>query len=95
MDEFNESCYSEDFKVMGDTCPHPTKANTYESIDECVSKYDEFCHECENIGFGEPLPLFVYLGKPDGDELTYGYPNYPDYIVEKKINNKIMAERAW
>ena len=72
---------------------HPTKANTWHTLEEIKIQYEEFCADCEKYG-QEPLPHFVYVGQPDGDEEKYGYPDYPDYIISQGPRGGISIRRV-
>jgi len=88
-------CYSPGYRIEGDNNPHPTKAYTFESKEECISKYEEFVSDCINHDYGTPAPLWVYEGAPDGDEEMYGYPDFPDYIVRlHTTRHKVIWETA-
>ena len=87
-------CYSDRFGIEFNKNPNPGRVCTFDSLDECISQYEEFVADCENCGC-IPSPLWVYLGKPDGNEHKYGFPDYPDYIVRKHTTrNKVIAEKA-
>jgi len=78
--------YSQEFQTY--PCgPYPTKARTWDSLEEIQSEYDEFCDDCENQG-QIALPLWVYVGEPAGDEERYGYPDYPDYVVDNERSER-------
>lgn len=73
--------YGQSFLVKPNTCPHPTKAHTWLSLQKAKDSYAEFVQECDNMG-QTPAPHWLYVGEPDGDEERYGYPDYPDYILD-------------
>ncbi len=88
-------CYSQGFRVKEDRNPHPTKAHTFQTLEECRSKYEDFVSDCINMSAGTPAPLWVYLGEPEGDEEKYGYPDYPDYFVRLHTErHKVVIEKA-
>jgi len=85
-------CYSENFRYEGDNNPYPSKAQTYSSIEEAVSKYKDFVQESENFSSGKPAPLWLYFGEPDGDEEQYGYPDWYDKLIRVGPRGGIICE---
>lgn len=85
-------CYGQEFMVDR-ICPspYPTKAQTWESLEQAVSQYEEFVADCENTEY-TPSPHWLYLGKPDGDETMYGYPDVFDYIIRVGPRGKVIVE---
>lgn len=79
-------CYGQEFRLEYDNFPCPTKAQTWDSLEECIEAYEEFLVECERND-QEAATFWVYLGKPDGDEEVYGYPDYPDYFLAQREDN--------
>ena len=86
-------CFSESFRYEGDNNPHPSKAHTYNSVSEAISKYGDFVQESDNFGFGKPAPLWLYFGTPDGDEEKYGYRDWPDRYIRVGPRGGIIIER--
>ena len=86
------ACYSEQYRYEGDINPHPSKAHTYTSISEAISKYTDFVQESENFGFGKPAPLWLYFGEPNGDEEKYGYPDMYDKIIRVGPRGAVVVE---
>jgi len=84
--------YSPDFSVFP-ASPYPSKSHAWESLKRCKDCYAEFVADCDRWG-QVPLPLWVYVGKPAGDERSLGYPNYPDYIVATGKRGGIICERV-
>jgi len=76
-----KKCYGPDFATSPNTCPYPTEANTWNSIEDCIKSYHEFLIECDKFDY-VPESLFIYLGEPDGDEVHFGYPYFPDFVIE-------------
>lgn len=71
--------YGQDFQVFP-AGVNPTKANVWYTLDEVMEQYEEFCIDCERFD-QTPLPHWLYIGEPGGNEERYGYPDYPDYII--------------
>ena len=90
------NCFSDRFMVreLGTgTNAYPGKAHTYKSIAEAVSKYTEFVQDCKNFGTGEPLPLYLFWGEPNGDEEKSGYFEFPDRFIRVGPRGGIIVER--
>jgi hypothetical protein len=84
-------CYGQEFKLEGDNFPCPTKAQTWDTVGECIKAYEEFLVECESNGV-EPGAFWVYLGEPDGNEDQYGYPDMYDFLLTKREDNSTWAK---
>ena len=86
--------YGQEFMVQG-ACPspYPTKAHTWESLEQAVSQFEEFAADCENSGY-EPMPHWLYEGAPKGDETLLGYPDWPDKIVRVGPRGNIIMENC-
>lgn len=88
--------YGEAFRFASDNSPYPSKAYTYESLEDAKNCYLEFVADAEKFGFGEPKDWWLYKGTPDGDEEKYGYPEFPDYVLSTPVGggelvvNKIL-----
>ena len=87
-------CYSDGFRLIGDSNPHPGKAHTWKTLSHARNSFAEFAADCDNFGMGEPAPLWVYIGKPDGDEDKYGYPDCADYYIEAGPRGGVYIKRA-
>ncbi len=79
------SYYGQDFRYKGDSNPYPGKAHVYDSLKHVKDCYKEFIADSEKFGFGDPGDYYVYKGKPDCDEETHGYPEFPDYILSLSV----------
>ena len=80
--------YCPEFSVMPDNSPYPRPAVSYTDLQELLDDYEQFCRDCDRWG-QEPAPVWVFAGIPSGDESSYGYPDYPDWIVERKADRII------
>ena len=72
--------YSPQFSFRNNNV-HSTKAHQHESLKKVIASYAEFVQECDNFSYEKPAPLYLYAGTLNGDESTFGYPDYPDRIL--------------
>ena len=87
-------CFTvKEFEVYPNTSVHPQPARQWRTLKEVQESYKEFCVECDKWG-QEPLDLWIYAGTLFGDEATYGYPDYPDYILSHGPRGGIHISRA-
>jgi len=84
--------YAPEFSVLPDTCPYPRPAISFNSVMELMDDYGNFCYECDRWG-QNPAPVQVYIGEPSGEEAKYGYPDYPDYVIERE-DDRIVIKNA-
>jgi len=80
----NRKCYGQEF---GSNQIYPTKAHTWNSPEECKNAYEEYLIECDKFGYTPVGTYCVFLGEPDGDEEQFGYPEFPDFIIEMDVND--------
>lgn len=85
-----EKCYGAQFSTEPNNFPYPTKAQAWNSTDECKDAYEEFLIECQNLG-SEPAMYWLFIGEPVGDEEDLGYPDQCDFFIEPDENNSLMA----
>lgn len=85
--------YSQGFQVECATNIYPTEARTWDNLNQIVQSYEEFVSDCSNFD-QKPIPLWVYIGTPDGDEEIYGYPDWPDYIIRIGPRKNIIVDKV-
>lgn len=81
--------YGQEFQIHPNM-PYPTKAQIWESIEECKSQYEKFLADCDKFD-QIPLATWIFVGTPDGDEDIYGYPDYPDYLILPDSKDPLKA----
>jgi hypothetical protein len=88
----NDRMFGSDFETYPASA-FPSKAIQWDSLEHASRCYGEFCADCMKYGM-IPMDYFVYIGEKEGDEETYGYPDYPDIILhynrdteEVEVNN--------
>lgn len=65
---------------------HPQKALVFRNLTEAREELEDQARE-HFKGSHSPLLLRVFIGTPDGDEETYGYPDEPDYVFRADGNH--------
>ena len=86
----DKNCFGQEFMTTPNSWPVPSKAQEWESIEDCREAYEEFLLECDSDD-QTPAPHWLYLGIPDGNEEDYGYRDYPDYFVEPEEEGSTEA----
>jgi hypothetical protein len=64
----------------------PSKPDCYTSLSVAQSELSDYARRYFNDGGEQPLILRLFVGEPDGDEETYGYPDEPDYVFRADCN---------
>lgn len=82
--------YTPEFGIMPDTNPYPRRAVAWDSFQEAVEAYEGFLMECDKWG-QVPCPCQVYVGEPSGDEEMYGYPDYPDFVLDTQDGEVVIT----
>ena len=91
MAYYRHGYYGENFHTFPASV-HPTKANVWATLKKVKAEYEEFCMECANND-QSPVPHWVYMGRPSGNEERYGYPDYPDYIITQGPKGGITVRK--
>ena len=86
----DKNCFRQEFMTTPNSWSFPSKAQVWESIEDCQEAYEEFLLECDSDD-QTPAPHWLYLGIPDGNEEDYDYRKTIQTIMlnqKKRIQQK-------
>jgi len=64
----------------------PLEAEQFDSLDSAKDALDNAAMAHFAINH-KPLLMRLFLGEASGDEATYGYPDFPDFVLRAECND--------